>query len=58
MTIGRHYQDPNWFVDCGATDHLTSELDRLSIHERYQGKDQVQVANGASLSIFPILVIQ
>jgi histone deacetylase 1/2 len=30
---------------------LTSELERLHVHERYGGKDKVQVANGAGLSI-------
>jgi hypothetical protein len=38
-------------MDTGATDHLTSDMERLSIHERYHGRDQVQVANGAGLSI-------
>ena len=38
-------------MDSGATDHLTSDLERLHFHERYGGKDQVQVANGAGLSI-------
>jgi histone deacetylase 1/2 len=43
--------DPNWYFDSGATDHLTSDLDRLSIQERYAGKDTVQVANGKGLNI-------
>jgi histone deacetylase 1/2 len=43
--------DGNWYFDSGATDHLTADLDRLSFQERYQGKDSVQVANGAGLSI-------
>ena len=38
-------------MDSGATDHLTSDLERLHVHARYGGKDQVQVANGAGLSI-------
>ena len=38
-------------MDSGATDHLTSDLERLHVHERYSGKDHVQVANGAGLSI-------
>ena len=45
------YQQGGWVVDSGATDHLTSDLERLHFHERYGGKDQVQVANGAGLSI-------
>jgi hypothetical protein len=40
-----------WYFDTGATDHLTSELECLQVHERYGGKDQVQVANGTGLSI-------
>jgi histone deacetylase 1/2 len=38
-------------VDTCATDHLTSDLERLHVHERYGGKDQVQLANGSGLSI-------
>ena len=38
-------------LDTEATDHLTNDLERLQVHERYDGKDQVQVANGAGLSI-------
>jgi hypothetical protein len=42
---------PPWLMDSGATDHLTGHLERLHVHDRYDGKDQVQVANGAGLSI-------
>ncbi|KAK1620353.1 hypothetical protein QYE76_025870 [Lolium multiflorum] len=37
-----------WHLDTGVTDHPTSDLERLHFHERYGGKDQVQVANGAA----------
>jgi histone deacetylase 1/2 len=50
-TTGHYDIDPNWYMDTGATDHLTSDLDRLSVPGRYHGKDQVQVANGAGLPI-------
>lgn len=43
--------DPNWYVDTGATDHITTDLERLATRDRYTGGDQVQVANGAGLSI-------
>lgn len=33
--------EPSWYINTGATDHLTSDLDRLSIPERYHGKDHV-----------------
>jgi hypothetical protein len=42
---------PSWMMDTGATDHLTNDLQRLHMQERYGGTDQVQVANGAGLSI-------
>jgi hypothetical protein len=37
-------------MDTGATDHLTNDLQRLHMQERYGGTDQVQVTNGAGLS--------
>ncbi|XP_071676783.1 uncharacterized protein [Lolium perenne] len=41
--------DPGWYVDSGATDHLTAELDKLSVKERYGGNDKVHTANGAGI---------
>jgi hypothetical protein len=43
--------DPNWYADSGATDHITPDLDRLTVKERYNGSDQVQIANGSGLKI-------
>jgi histone deacetylase 1/2 len=44
--------DPaHWLIDSGATDHLTHDMERLNVHKRYNGRDQVQVTNGAGLSI-------
>ncbi|XP_073363510.1 uncharacterized protein [Aegilops tauschii subsp. strangulata] len=45
------HEPPHWILDMGATDHLTNDLDRLHFHERYGGKDQVQVANGADFRV-------
>lgn len=54
-TTSSYNSELPWFMDYGATDHLTSDLERMPINqERYQGKDQVQVANGAGLPIFHI----
>ena len=41
-------------MDTGATDHLTHDMERLHVHEPYHGRDQVQVANGAGLSVLHI----
>jgi hypothetical protein len=43
--------DPAWYMDTGATDHITNDLDRLQIRERYNGHEQVHVGNGAGLHI-------
>jgi histone deacetylase 1/2 len=34
-----------------ATDHLTNNLDKLTMQERYHGKDHVQTANGTGMRI-------
>jgi hypothetical protein len=43
--------DPNWYSDTGATDHITSDLHRLTVHQQYHGGDQVQVNIRAGLHI-------
>jgi hypothetical protein len=30
--------DNAWYMDLGATDHITGELDRLTMHEPYTGR--------------------
>lgn len=39
--------EPAWYTDSGATDHITGDLDRMTMHERYSGKEQVHAANGS-----------
>ncbi|KAK1613068.1 hypothetical protein QYE76_036741 [Lolium multiflorum] len=39
--------EPAWYMDTGATDHITNDLDHLHIRERYNGNEQVHVGNGA-----------
>jgi hypothetical protein len=41
--------DTDWYTDTGATDHITSDLDRLAVREHYHGNKQVQVGNGSGL---------
>lgn len=41
----------DWYMDTGAMDHITSDLDRFAIREKYNGGDRVQVGNGAGLQI-------
>jgi hypothetical protein len=51
MTCPSTSTDPNWYLDSGATDHITGELERLTMHERYNGNDQIRAANGAGMDI-------
>jgi hypothetical protein len=43
--------DAAWYTDSSATYHITSELDRLTMHEPYTGTDQIYVANGSGMGI-------
>jgi hypothetical protein len=43
--------DPNWYLDSGAMDHIIGEFERLTMHKRYTGNDQIRVANGAGVNI-------
>jgi hypothetical protein len=43
--------DTNWYGDTGATDHITGELNKLTMKEKYKGKDQIHAANGQGMSI-------
>jgi histone deacetylase 1/2 len=50
-TTGSYGVDTNWYVDSGATDHVTSELDKLTIRDKYGGHDQVHSASGSGMRI-------
>jgi hypothetical protein len=43
--------DPNWYLDSGAMDHITGQLEKLTLHNHYNGNDQIRATNGASLDI-------
>jgi hypothetical protein len=38
-------------MDTGATDHITSDLERLTVHVKYHGTNQVHIANGLGMKI-------
>ena len=40
-----------WYMDTGATNHLTGEMGKLSTQEPYRGHDQVHTASGAGMHI-------
>ncbi|MDD0148656.1 hypothetical protein PSY31_23505, partial [Shigella flexneri] len=40
-----------WYADSGANQHITTDLNQLSLQESYTGGDEVVVGNGAGLPI-------
>ena len=44
----------NWYANSGATNHITNDLQNLSVHSDYIGKDKVSVNNGQGLPISSI----
>lgn len=40
-----------WYIDSGATNHITHDLANLQMTTEYSGPDQVSVANGQGLPI-------
>jgi hypothetical protein len=50
-TTSSYGVDTNWYMDSGTTDHITSELDKLTIHDKYYGNDHVHAANGSGMDI-------
>ena len=43
--------DTNWYTDSGATDHVTSELEKLTTRDKYHGQDKVPTASGSGMII-------
>jgi histone deacetylase 1/2 len=43
--------DTNWYTDTEATDHITSELNKLTMREKYHGNDQIHTASGLGMEI-------
>ena len=40
-----------WYLDSGATHHLTNNKENLQLREEYKGTDQLIIGNGKDLSI-------
>jgi hypothetical protein len=51
MASGYTSIDPNWYLDSGATDHITGKLEKLTMNEHYTRHDQIRAANGTGMKI-------
>lgn len=49
MVTDSYGVDTNWYADTGATHHITGELDKLTVRDKYHGHDQVHTASGSGL---------
>jgi transposase InsO family protein len=43
--------DTNWYMDTGATEHITGELEKLTTRDKYHGGEQVHTASGSGMKI-------
>lgn len=43
--------EQTWFADTRATNHITNDMNNLSIQSEYQGTDKVAISNGQGLQI-------
>jgi hypothetical protein len=44
--------DPAWYTDDSiTTDHIISDLDKLTMHENYSGQDQMCTTNGTCMMV-------
>jgi hypothetical protein len=51
-TASKSYDvDTSWYVDSGATDHITGDLEKLTTRDKYLGNDQVHTASGLGMRI-------
>jgi len=41
----------NWYMDTGATDHITSDLEKMMFRDKYHGREQIHAANGQGMEI-------
>lgn len=46
-----HVQDPSWYMDMDASNHVTAELGNLTLSIDYTGKERIIVGNGFRLII-------
>lgn len=51
-TSNRPPLEQQWYTNTGATDHVTFDIDNLSLRSDYQGSDKVSVGNGGRFAYF------
>ena len=49
--------DGVWYVDSGATDHVTNELEQLALRETYHGTDQIHTASPRVVKVWIFVIL-
>jgi hypothetical protein len=49
--------DPTWHLDIGATDHITDELDKLTMREKYTGGENRSMQPMVEVCVLTMLAI-
>jgi hypothetical protein len=57
MASSSNNTDPNWYLDSVATDHITGELEKHKMHERYGDNEQIKAANGTGMGVTPRVMV-
>ncbi|CAI9782698.1 unnamed protein product [Fraxinus pennsylvanica] len=55
LTTDHQSNNNNWLVDSGASHHITSDLQNLSVHSDYNGNEDIMVGDGNGLEYGGIL---
>jgi hypothetical protein len=50
-SVSAYGVDTNWYLDTGATDHFTGDLEKLTVRDRYHEHEQIHAANGSCMDI-------
>lgn len=51
MAVLHRFFDPSWYLDYGATNHITPDENNLVHKTSYTGQDQIHVGDGTGLTI-------
>jgi hypothetical protein len=51
VAVASYDVDTNWYADSGTTDHITSDLKKLTAQDKYLGNDEVHTASGSGMKI-------
>ena len=51
VATGDTSTSPNWLLDSGASHHVTTDIENLSLHKPYDGTDDIVMGDGIGLSI-------